>query len=111
MQTLSFQNIIELLIRCLGIPRRAFGTVTIKLQRGEPKHVTFEESFDLESLKGSELTLQDNKMFTKFGAKNNKDPESSTMISEVEIDEDNKITKESKLKKEKKEEETIKEDA
>lgn len=85
---LSFNKIIEYLIRCLGIPQRAFGTITIKLQRGEPVHVTFEESFNLEILKSSELTINSTTMFTKHGAKNLEDNESSKIITEVKIHDD-----------------------
>jgi len=55
---MTFQKIIEYLLRFLNIPAHAFGTLTIKLQRGEVRHITFEESFDLESLKVSELKIE-----------------------------------------------------
>lgn len=55
---MTFQKVIEYLLRFLNIPAHTFGTLTIKFQRGEVKHITFEESFDLESLKVSELKIE-----------------------------------------------------
>jgi len=104
--TVNFQKLIEALIRFLGIPRRAFGTITIKLQAGVPKHVTFEESFDLNSLNLSELKLTENEMFTKHGAKNLNDDDSSTILSEVELSKEGSIVKENKLKPQKEEEDS-----
>jgi hypothetical protein len=54
---MTFQKVIEYLLRFLNLPAHTFGTLTIKLQRGEVKHITFEESFDLESLKVSEIKV------------------------------------------------------
>jgi len=85
---LTFQNIVDFMIRSLGIPSQAFGTISIKLQLGKVKHVTFEESFDLETLKNSKLNIKSTEqMFIKHGAKTTADADSGKILTEVKVNE------------------------
>ena len=97
---LGILEISEILLRFLSRPKYYFGDVIIKFQGEKIKNIISNDSFDMKYLNEKTLNTEENKMFTKFGTATTKDEDSSKIISELKVDEEKNIVKESKIKKE-----------
>ncbi len=98
---MDINEIEDLIIRFLSRPRNYYGSITFKYQNGKIKNIIAEDSFDMKYLSEKTIKIEDNKMsFTKFGTATKQDDNSSKIISELKIDEEKNIVKESKIKKE-----------
>ena len=106
MKEINLNDIGNLLLRLLSRPKHYFGEVNIKFYNGEIKNIKAEDSFDIEYLKEKKLIIEgDTEMFTKYGTGSKKDKNSSKILTNVELDEEQNIIKESKIVKEEKKEE------
>jgi len=104
---ITFRDFTKIFLRFINRNPKYYGTVTVKFYNGEIVHLTSEDSFDVKVMGEDFINFSngENNMFVKRGAPNIKDKDSSKIISQVEVDEENKIVKESKLVKEEKVEE------
>lgn len=112
MKEIKLNDLGDLLLRLLSRPKHYHGTIEIKYFDGEIKNIRAEDSFDINYLKEKTLKIVegDTEMsFLKFGKPNKKDKNSSKILSELELDGEQKIVKESKIEKKKEEEIEIKE--
>lgn len=93
----DIKDVSDLLLRFCSRPKGYFGSLTIKFQNGIIKNVISNDSFDMNYLNEKKLIVKDNKMFTKYGTGTKSDSTSSKIVSEVELDKDKNIVKESKI--------------
>lgn len=106
---IKFNELESLLLKFLGIGDNYHGTLNLKIFNGKIANIHIDDSVDMTTLRGTSIIKVSNEMFIKHGSPNQTDKDSSKLISEVIIDKDNKITKESKLKPEEKDKEDDKE--
>ena len=76
---ITIDDLIELLLRFISRPKHYYGTITIKCQNGKLVNIVADDSFDVKYLKEKQI------MFTKFGAPNAGDKESSKITEQVDI--------------------------
>lgn len=95
---INIEKLSEILLRFLSRPRNYYGNVTLKFNAGKIKNITATDSFDILYLSEKQINIGENEMsFTKFGAPTKENKESSKILSEVEVDENKNIIKESKI--------------
>lgn len=94
---LTIDGLCEMLLRFVSRPRYYYGDIILKFQKGKIKNIVANDSFDMNYLNEKKLIVKDNKMFTKYGTGTKSDSTSSKIVSEVEIDENKNIIKESKI--------------
>lgn len=98
---MSIHKLADLLLRFLSRPRNYYGTIILKYQNGQIKNIVAEDSFNMNYLNEKQIKIGENEMsFTKYGTSTDKDKDSSKIISELKVDEEKNIVKESKIKKE-----------
>jgi len=106
MKELIFREFEKIFLRFLSKNPHYYGDVLVKFFDGKIVSIKAEDSFDVKALNNLKLIMkEDNEMFIKRGASFDKDDKSSKIISEVEMDNNKNIVKESKLEKEEKTEE------